>query len=85
MSEVKDSASADATLPDDASAPTIARLASWFSKATWGLKGVMGGHAYERYVSHLRQEHPEQEPLSEKEFWKEKAKLDEKNVQARCC
>lgn len=73
------------TASEDGRVDSITRLSQWFSKAAWGLKGVMGGHAYERYVSHFRQEHPGEEPLTEREFWKQKATDDEKSVQARCC
>ena len=54
-------------------------------KALWYLNGVMGGHAYVRYLEHERRVHPDREPLTEREFWRQKARDDDANPQARCC
>ncbi|WP_454295632.1 YbdD/YjiX family protein [Salana multivorans] len=36
----------------------------------WWVKGVLGASAYERYLARHRVEHPDHEPLSEREFWR---------------
>ena len=41
--------------------------------------------AYEHYVARHRREHPDHEPMCEREFWRERAKFDEDNVSTGCC
>jgi uncharacterized short protein YbdD (DUF466 family) len=57
-----------------------------------GLRGVvsyvgavMGADAYDRYCSHLAANHPDQEPPSERQFWRDHMDWMEKNPQGRCC
>ncbi|WP_282826552.1 YbdD/YjiX family protein [Gulosibacter sediminis] len=61
------------------------RIRAWFATASWYLNGMMGGHAYERYVNHLHREHPDATPMSEREFWRQKARDEDANPSARCC
>jgi len=49
------------------------------------LRGVMGADAYERYCAHLAVRHPDQQPPTEKQFWREHMDWLEKNPQGRCC
>ncbi|MFD2756875.1 YbdD/YjiX family protein [Gulosibacter faecalis] len=63
----------------------LGRIRAWVAAAGWYLNGMMGGHAYERYVNHLRREHPEAEPMTEREFWRAKAREEDENPSARCC
>ena len=54
-------------------------------RAIWLLRGMLGEHAYASYVAHHEREHPGTPPMSEREFWRQKATDDEANPQARCC
>jgi uncharacterized short protein YbdD (DUF466 family) len=56
----------------------------WRSFA-WYFKGVMGEHAYQDYLEHHRRAHPGTEPMSEREFWRDKTDRQENNPQGRCC
>lgn len=54
-------------------------------RAVWFMRGMLGEHAYASYVEHHRREHPDEPPISEREFWRRKADADDRNPQARCC
>jgi uncharacterized short protein YbdD (DUF466 family) len=56
----------------------------WHSFA-WFFKGVLGEHAYQDYLDHHRRAHPGTEPMSEREFWRDKTDRQENNPQGRCC
>ena len=57
------------------------RLAT--ARALW--RDFTGESAYDKYVERHRREHPDHEPLSEKEFWRARADFDEENVSTGCC
>jgi uncharacterized short protein YbdD (DUF466 family) len=44
-----------------------------------------GESAYDRYVERHKREHPDHEPMCERQFWRSRADFEEKNVKARCC
>lgn len=44
-----------------------------------------GESAYDHYVERHRREHPDHEPMGEREFWRERARFDEDNVSTGCC
>ncbi|PZU35297.1 MAG: DUF466 domain-containing protein, partial [Actinomyces sp.] len=44
-----------------------------------------GESAYDRYVERHRREHPDHEPMSEREWWRARAEHDERNVSTGCC
>ncbi len=44
-----------------------------------------GESAYERYVERHRREHPDHEPMTERQFWRARADFDESNVSSGCC
>ncbi|WP_216382476.1 YbdD/YjiX family protein [Arcanobacterium phocae] len=48
-------------------------------------RAMTGEGAYDAYVERHRREHPDHEPMSEREFWRARADEAERNVQARCC
>ena len=54
-------------------------------KAVGYLGAVMGADAYDRYCAHLAAHHPDQQPQTEREFWREHMDWMEKNPQGRCC
>jgi uncharacterized short protein YbdD (DUF466 family) len=51
----------------------------------WYLREVSGETAYDRYVEHVRREHPEDPVMSRRDF--ERRRQDERNdnPRARCC
>jgi len=49
------------------------------------VSAVMGADAYDRYCAHLAATHPDQQPPTEREFWREHMDWMEKNPQGRCC
>ena len=49
------------------------------------LGAVMGADAYDRYCAHLAAHHPDQQPPTEREFWREHMDWMERNPQGRCC
>lgn len=51
----------------------------------WFVNGVTGADAYERYCTHLRAVHPEEQPPSERDFWRLKWADEERNPTGRCC
>lgn len=62
-----------------------ARLRKGFTDARWFWNGVTGADAYERYVAHHARHHPGEEPMSAKDFWREKYADMERNPKSRCC
>lgn len=51
----------------------------------WYMSGLMGDGAYDVYVAHQRRTHPEAEPLTERQFWRQKMDDQDRNPGARCC
>ncbi len=51
----------------------------------WYFGTLMGDSAYATYVAHHRRTHPGEEPLSEKQFWRQKMDDQDRNPGARCC
>ncbi|WP_434811423.1 YbdD/YjiX family protein [Microbacterium sp. bgisy189] len=51
----------------------------------WYLTSLMGDNAYAVYVAHQRRTHPEAEPLTERQFWRQKMDDQDRNPGARCC
>lgn len=51
----------------------------------WYLREVSGESAYDRYVEHVRRDHPDQPVMSRRDF--ERGRQDERNrnPRARCC
>jgi uncharacterized short protein YbdD (DUF466 family) len=46
------------------------------------LRGVLGERAYEQYVAHHTAHHPDEPPMSEREFWRRRG---DREPPARCC
>lgn len=51
----------------------------------WYMSGLMGDGAYDVYLAHQRRTHPEAEPLTERQFWRQKMDDQDRNPGARCC
>lgn len=50
-----------------------------------GIRGVLGADAYEKYLEFHAAHHPDHEPLSEAEFWRDRTDRQDRNPQGRCC
>lgn len=48
-------------------------------------KGVTGESKYQAYVDHERRAHPDREPMSEREFWRDEYRRQDANPEGRCC
>lgn len=69
------------TGPPDGLAHLRARLAR--ARCLW--RDFTGESAYDRYVERHRREHPDHEPMSEREWWRARAEHDERSVSTGCC
>lgn len=66
------------------SAPTVTGIRELILRVGSVIRRIIGAPDYERYVSHLRQAHPGEEPVSEKEFIK--GQMDGRvKPGSRCC
>lgn len=59
-------------------------MKSFLTKLWKAIRRLSGDDAYERYLRHLAQHHPEQTPLSREAFFKEWQDNKWKGVK-RCC
>lgn len=48
-------------------------------------EGVLGGDKYKRYLEHHARNHPGEEPVSERQWWRDYNKWQDDNPQGRCC
>ncbi len=51
----------------------------------WYVETLMGDRAYETYLAHHRQQHPDEPALTERQFWRERMDDQDRNPGARCC
>jgi uncharacterized short protein YbdD (DUF466 family) len=51
----------------------------------WYLREVSGETAYERYVEHVRREHPDATVMSRRDFERLRQNQRNDNPRARCC
>ena len=63
----------------------LARLRAGLTGARRLWRDFTGESAYDRYVERHRREHPDHEPLSERQWWRARAEFDERNVSTGCC
>jgi uncharacterized short protein YbdD (DUF466 family) len=56
-----------------------------FSGVRWYLREVTGESAYDRYVTHMRRDHPAQMVMSRRDFERWRQDQREENPRARCC
>ncbi|MDI2031675.1 YbdD/YjiX family protein [Saccharopolyspora sp. TS4A08] len=64
---------------------TLTRLRGSVRAAWQIVRGVVGETAYETYLEHHRTHHPDQQPMSEREFWKAHIDKQDANPGSRCC
>lgn len=62
-----------------------ARVRTSLSTARSLWRDFTGESAYDHYVERHRLEHPDHEPMGEREFWRDRARFDEDNVSTGCC
>lgn len=63
----------------------LARLRARLARARCLWRDFTGESAYDRYVERHRREHPDHEPMSEREWWRARAEHDERSVSTGCC
>ena len=51
----------------------------------WYITTLMGDSAYATYVANQRRQHPDEEPLTERQFWRQRMDDQDRNPGARCC
>lgn len=51
----------------------------------WYMTSLMGDNAYATYLAHHRRTHPDAQPLSERQFWRQRMDDQDRNPGARCC
>ena len=51
----------------------------------WYLREVSGESAYDRYVAHMRRDHPDQPVMSRREYERRRMDQRDENPRARCC
>lgn len=51
----------------------------------WYLREVSGESAYDRYVAHMRREHPDQPVMSRRDYERRRQDQRDENPRARCC
>ena len=56
-----------------------------FAGVRWYFREISGESAYDRYVEHMRRDHPAQLVMSRRDFERWRQDHREKNPRARCC
>jgi uncharacterized short protein YbdD (DUF466 family) len=56
-----------------------------FSGVRWYLREVSGESGYDRYVAHMRREHPGQPVMSRRDYERRRQDQREESPRARCC
>ncbi|WP_373281148.1 YbdD/YjiX family protein [Nocardia araoensis] len=51
----------------------------------WYFDSILGGQDYQRYVEHLRREHPDCAVPTEREYWRQRHAEADRNPANRCC
>ena len=51
----------------------------------WYLREVSGESRYDRYVEHMRRDHPDQAVMSRREYERRRMQMRDENPRARCC
>jgi len=69
------------------SAPGVVwnRMRRAASGIRWYLTTLMGDRAYETYLAHQRAHHPDAPVPTERQFWRDRMREQDRNPGARCC
>lgn len=73
------------TLVHGAVATLLAQAGRVARGVRWYVTSLMGDNAYATYLAHQRRHHPDLEPLTERQFWRERMDDQDRNPGARCC
>lgn len=81
------SRSAPGSAPSGRAGPAagLARLRAGLARARRLWRDFTGESAYDRYVERHRREHPDHEPMSERQWWRARAEHDERTISTGCC
>jgi uncharacterized short protein YbdD (DUF466 family) len=68
----------------------IGALRERVSGVAWFIRGVLGEDAYDKYREHYAATHPDADssqhpPMSEREFWRDRADRQDAHPEGRCC
>lgn len=69
----------------DAVARAFAHVAKVGRGIRWYMSNLMGDSAYATYTAHYARTHPDDAPMTEREFWRQKMDDQDRNPGARCC
>ena len=67
------------------SATALDRRPSLAARIAHALRRIVGAPDYERYVAHVRERHPDTQPMSRDEFLAERLASRYSKPGARCC
>ena len=51
----------------------------------WWLRQLSGEGKYDAYLAHHRAQHPDEAPMTEREFWRSEYARQDANPGSRCC
>lgn len=63
----------------------MASLLERLGQAKRFVDGVLGADKYQHYLEYHQRNHPDQQPMNERGFWKDYTDWQEKNPEGRCC
>ncbi|SNU02066.1 Uncharacterized short protein YbdD, DUF466 family [Ruaniaceae bacterium KH17] len=63
----------------------MATLVKAWQSFTWYVHQLMGDSAYDNYLARHRVVHPDHEPMTKREFWRDRVQFDETNHSTGCC
>jgi uncharacterized short protein YbdD (DUF466 family) len=64
----------------------LSLLARTSGVIAWYVQDLMGDNSYRRYLEHHRANHgPEHQPMTERQFWRQRMDDQDRNPGARCC
>ncbi|MEV0299255.1 YbdD/YjiX family protein [Nocardia sp. NPDC050710] len=63
----------------------LRRIRDGAKTAVWWFDSVLGGQDYQRYVDHLRRNHPGCAIPTEREYWRNRHADADRNPTNRCC
>ena len=56
-----------------------------FAGVRWYLREVSGESGYDRYVAHMRRDHPDQMVMSRRDYERRRMDMRDESPRARCC
>ncbi|MCK6094403.1 YbdD/YjiX family protein [Micrococcus sp. 2A] len=74
----------DVASPAEAASGVGGRRGAWAS-ARWWLRQLTGEGKYDAYLAHHRARHPDVDPMTEREFWRDEYAKQDANPGSRCC